>query len=224
MPLAPEPEPAPMPTPQPKPAAPAAPLPAPDMPGPEAQGPKAPAPAAGDAEPALAPAAAPAMPPVPAFVPSGPLEELLYTPPGKCPGGTIEYVPAGKHEAQLKPPVGAVETYGDLVGSNGKFDMPYTEVPVGGAYCTKVGSTAEKVVIGGMFLWEAAGGMCVPPPTDAAGKPCCEVFMWQPNSVGYYYDNCSMKCARPSSVCSCRACASPARPLHAYVPSAYCAL
>ena len=57
--------------------------------------------------------------------PNGGLEKLLYTEPGTCPKPPIEYVPAGKHEAELTPPVGAIATYGDKVGANGKFPLPY---------------------------------------------------------------------------------------------------
>lgn len=72
--------------------------------------------------------------------------------------------------------------------------MPYNEIPVGGSYCVAKGSTNPTVTVGGMFFWEA-DGECVAPPATATGEACCEVFMWQPNSDGFYYENCSMKCA-----------------------------
>ena len=38
------------------------------------------------------------------------------------------------------------------------------------------------------------GNQCYLPPTKANGNSCCTLYTWQPNSDGYYYDNCSMKC------------------------------
>jgi hypothetical protein len=73
--------------------------------------------------------------------------------------------------------------------------MPYTELVNGGEYCVAKGSTTETFYVGGTFLWDGGDGTCVLPPTNEAGEPCCEVYMWQPNHLGYYYDNCSMKCA-----------------------------
>lgn len=131
--------------------------------------------------------------------PNGGLEKLLYTEPGTCPKLPIEYVPAGKHEAELTPPVDALATYGDKVGANGKFPLPYDTIQNGGAYCVSPGSNNAKVTVGGMFFFEGKDGTCLPPPVTAAGTPCCTIYMWQPNSDGFYYDNCSMQCASPPS-------------------------
>ena len=124
----------------------------------------------------------------------GDLEDLLYTAPGTCPKNPIEYVPAGKHEAELTPPVTAIKTYGDKVGANGKFPLPYDTVQNGGAYCVSPASNNPMVTVGGTFLFEGKDGTCLPPPVTAAGSPCCTIYMWQPNADGFYYDNCSMKC------------------------------
>ena len=39
------------------------------------------------------------------------------------------------------------------------------------------------------------GNKCYHPPTKANGSSCCVLNAWQPNNDGYYYENCSMKCA-----------------------------
>lgn len=156
---------------------------------PEAMAPEGIIPSAVIEPPAAAPAAATNT------APAGELEKLLYSPPGVCPKIPIEYVPAGKHEAELTPPDGAIATYGDKVGANGKFPLPYDTVKNGDAYC--VADTVPptpRVTIGGTFLFEGKDGTCYGPPVTAAGESCCTIYMWQPNSNGFYYDNCSMKC------------------------------
>ena len=106
----------------------------------------------------------------------------------------VPVVAAGEHEASLEPPEQVIDQYLDVVGDDGKFPMPYNEIENGGSYCVAKGSTSPQVVIGGMFFWEV-DGECVTPPVNDAGESCCEVFMWQPNTAGIYYENCSMKCA-----------------------------
>lgn len=113
---------------------------------------------------------------------------------GECPRKPVEDVPAGKHADSLNVPGSAVDEYGDML-NDGKLDMPYTEIQTGDSYCVKPGSGQDSILIGGTFHFETKDGGCAPPPTNAAGEPCCEMFMWQPNNGGYYYDNCSMKYA-----------------------------
>ena len=72
------------------------------------------------------------------------------------------------------------------------------------AYCVDAGSDKPTILVGGTFMFETKDGECVAPPQTAAGQPCCEIFMWQPNSGGYYYDNCSMKCATLPLLLPCR--------------------
>lgn len=90
-----------------------------------------------------------------------------------------------------------VEQYADVVGDDGLFPLPYDEIVSGGSYCVAKGSTATQVVVGGMFFFEA-DGECITPPVNDAGEACCEVYMWQPNTAGLYYENCSMKYASPA--------------------------
>lgn len=106
---------------------------------------------------------------------------------------------AGKHEDTLSAPDQVLELYSDVVDDEGNFPMPYGEIVNGGAYCVEKGSTAPTVLIGGMFFWDA-GGECVAPPVNDEGESCCEVFMWQPNTAGLYYENCSMKCVTVHSI------------------------
>ena len=93
-----------------------------------------------------------------------------------------------------------VDLYTDVVGDDGKFPLPYNEIQNGGSYCVAKGSTAPQVVVGGIFFWEV-DGECVTPHVNDAGASCCEVYMWQPNTEGIYYENCSMKYAH-HLVCS----------------------
>lgn len=155
------------------------------------------------AAPAVAPVIAPTAPapapvveaPAPAgAAPMGVIEELVYTPPGTCPSPVITDLPAGKKQDTLDAPDEVIDLYGDVLTGDGEFPMTYGEIVNGGAYCVAKGSTAETVIVGGTFLWEV-DGECVAPPVNAAGEACCEVFMWQPNTAGLYYDNCSMKMA-----------------------------
>ena len=127
------------------------------------------------------------------LAPAGELDALFFVAPGECARKPIEFVPAGKHADTLNVPDSAIDVYGDEV-KNGKLDMPYGEIQNGGAYCVDAGSGKDTIIVGGTFMFETKDGTCVAPPQTAAGQPCCEIFMWQPNSGGYYYDNCSMKC------------------------------
>jgi hypothetical protein len=115
------------------------------------------------------------------------------------------------HETVLAVPDASPENVKQLYDTNfggQTFDMPYTEIVNGGTYCTAKGSTAPLVTVGGMFFWEGTAGECVLPPVDAAGAPCCTVYMWQPNTGGLYYDNCSMQCAAclPATLPACSTC------------------
>ena len=101
-------------------------------------------------------------------------------------------IPTGRHFDTLKVPQEAVNEYGNQL-NNGKLTLRYDTISKGGEYCTNKGSKAEKVVFGGMMFWQN-NGKCFLPPKKANGSPCCEMFMWQPNTEGYYYDNCSMRC------------------------------
>eukprot|EP00892_Ulva_mutabilis_P009426 jgi/Ulvmu1/6856/UM031_0061.1 len=121
---------------------------------------------------------------------AGTLEQLITTQVGEC-GPVMSEIPTGKHLPTLKAPQEAVEYYGDLL-KDGEFPMSYGEIQNGGEYCVAPGSTAPKVIFGGMMFWNT-GGECYLPPTKDDGSACCEMFMWQPNTEGYYYDNCSMK-------------------------------
>lgn len=121
------------------------------------------------------------------------LEELLTTDASDC-GPVMSEIPTGRHQDTLKAPIQAVAYYGDKLSESGEFGMPHGEIERGGSYCVAPGSTAEKVVFGGMVFWHN-DGQCHLPPTKEDGSACCELFMWQPNTEGYYYDNCSMKCA-----------------------------
>ena len=135
--------------------------------------------------------------------PAGELHELFFVAPGECARQPIEFIPAGKHSESLNIPDQALKVYGDKA-KNGKLDMPYGEIQNGEAYCVDAGSDKPTILVGGTFMFETKDGECVAPPQTAAGQPCCEIFMWQPNSGGYYYDNCSMKCATLPLLLPCR--------------------
>lgn len=49
--------------------------------------------------------------------------------------------------------------------------------------------------MGGQVFFNSKSGECVLPPTKDNGQPCCTMKVWQPNYAGFYYDNCSAKCA-----------------------------
>lgn len=121
------------------------------------------------------------------------LEELFTSDASDC-GPVMSEIPTGRHQATLKAPIQAIPYYGDKLSDKGDFAMPHSEIERGGSYCVSPGSTAEKVVFGGMVFWHN-DGQCYLPPTKEDGSACCQLFMWQPNTEGYYYDNCSTKCA-----------------------------
>lgn len=116
----------------------------------------------------------------------------MFTDVSKC-GPQMSNIPTGRHLDKLRVPSEAVNEYGDLL-TNGILELRYDSIDKGGEYCTEKGSKVEKVVFGGMMFWQN-DGECFLPPTKGDDSPCCEVFMWQPNTEGYYYDNCSMRCA-----------------------------
>lgn len=99
-------------------------------------------------------------------------------------------IPTGRHLSTLKVPDEALDEYGFQPGDTLK--LAYSTIKKGGEYCTAERSKEKKVVFGGMMFWQN-NGQCHLPPTQSNGEPCCEVFMWQPNTGGYYYDNCSMR-------------------------------
>ena len=138
----------------------------------------------------------------------GTLQDLFTTDVEDC-GPVMSEIPTGKHLPTLKAPEEAISYYGDKL-KDGEFEMPYGEIEKGGEYCVSPGSTAPKVIFGGMVFWHN-DDQCHLPPTKQDGSACCELFMWQPNTEGYYYDNCSMKCDprrsltrfRPSCMSGC---------------------
>lgn len=52
-----------------------------------------------------------------------------------------------------------------------------------------------QVLMGGTIMIKDKGGKCSPIPTKSNGASCCDLYAWQPNAAGYYYSDCSMKCA-----------------------------
>ena len=102
-------------------------------------------------------------------------------------------IPTGRHQPFLRPPEATAAEYTDIVGPDGTFTMSYATIPRGGEYCTAPDSPSEKVMFGGMMFWHNSD-QCFLPPTTADGSSCCEMYMWQPNTEGFYYDNCSMRC------------------------------
>jgi hypothetical protein len=56
-----------------------------------------------------------------------------------------------------------------------------------------------QVLMGGSLIFKK-GSKCYAPPTKSDGSPCCILYAWQPNSAGYYYDDCSMQCG-PAPAC-----------------------
>ena len=120
-------------------------------------------------------------------------------PAGACPRDGTPQIPAGKANQNLKVPAGAGDEY-DGVAVDGNIKLLFDNIPLGGEYCVNGGS--ETITVGGTLLFKD-GDLCVLPPTQDDGSPCCEIKAWQPNAGGFYYDNCSMTCApRRSLVCS----------------------
>ena len=140
-------------------------------------------------------AALPAPAPAPMAQPAPALKQLLTTDAGNC-GTVMTTTRTSAHVPLLTVPAPAVEHYADL--KDGALPMTHAEIQKGGEYCVAGGSTAPKVVFGGMMFWHN-DGQCHLPPTKEDGSSCCEIFMWQPNGAGYYYGNCSMKCDTPPS-------------------------
>ena len=91
-----------------------------------------------------------------------------------------------------------------LADGQSSIPMNYNTLPKGGEYCD---GGAPKILVGGTITFKQ-GGQCVGMPTKADGSACCAMEMWQPSNDGFYYDNCSMKCAPPSPplVSLCTAC------------------
>lgn len=149
-----------------------------------------------DTAPEGAPGAAPpegALAPTP-IAPAVTLESILIKNAAEC-GPVMSEIPTGRHQPFLRPPEAAAAEYSlDLLDAEGRFAMSYGTIPRGGEYCTAANSTAEKVIFGGMVFWQN-NGQCYLPPTQADGSACCEMYAWQPNTEGFYYDNCSMRCA-----------------------------
>jgi hypothetical protein len=82
-----------------------------------------------------------------------------------------------------------------LLGADGKLALDYTAIENGGSMCLEQSNPAHQIMLGGMFFWENKDGTCMLPPKNAAGNPCCTLYMWQPNAEGMYYSECTMKCA-----------------------------
>eukprot|EP00892_Ulva_mutabilis_P005407 jgi/Ulvmu1/3238/UM150_0011.1 len=123
--------------------------------------------------------------------PAKTIESVITTSVSKC-GSVMSEIPTGRHQPFLKPPPEAAKEYAGVVGADGRFKMAYKTIKRGGEYCTAAGSKAKTVVFGGMMFWHK-NDKCFLPPTQKDGSPCCEMFMWQPNTAGFYYDNCSMR-------------------------------
>lgn len=124
--------------------------------------------------------------------PTASIESIITTSVSKC-GSQMSEIPTGRHQDFLKPPAEAAAEYSSIL-TNGKFKMSYGTIKRGGQYCTAASSSAEKVVFGGMMFFHNKG-KCYLPPTKVGGGSCCQMYAWQPNTEGFYYDNCSMKCA-----------------------------
>jgi hypothetical protein len=96
-----------------------------------------------------------------------------------------------------------------VVGQAGMLAIPMQHLIPNGL-CTA--SEMERILLlyyNHMFLWiqawmggnvffQSKTGKCVKPPVQTNGQPCCTMKVWQPNYAGFYYDNCSAKCATPS--------------------------
>ena len=78
-----------------------------------------------------------------------------------------------------------------LADDQDSVPMNYNTLPKGGEYCD---GGAPKILVGGTITFNQ-NGQCVGMPTKADGSACCAMEMWQPSNDGFYYDNCSMKCA-----------------------------
>ena len=78
-----------------------------------------------------------------------------------------------------------------LANGQNTIAMNYKTLQKGGTYCN---GGAQKILVGGTITLKK-NGQCVGMPTKADGSACCTMQIWQPSNDGYYYDNCSMKCA-----------------------------
>jgi hypothetical protein len=107
----------------------------------------------------------------------------------------------GDAEDKLHVPEKALRQYtqADMDGA-GSIPQACTPLAQGNTYCTK--RDTKTVTMGGKLLFSTGGG-CVAPPTAADGSPCCHMKMWQPNTGGFYLNNCSMKCASHLSWLGC---------------------
>eukprot|EP00892_Ulva_mutabilis_P005403 jgi/Ulvmu1/3234/UM150_0003.1 len=180
--------PAPMPAsmPAPMPASMPAPMPASMLPAPVPTPSPGPAPTP---EPVAAPTPAPTPAPAPAA--NATIESIIAKPASDC-GALMSEIPTGRHQPELRPPGDTAAEYADILRPDGTFPMTYGTIARGGEYCTAPDSPAEKFMFGGMVFWKT-GEQCLLPPTAPDGGPCCEMYMWQPNTEGFYYDNCSMR-------------------------------
>jgi hypothetical protein len=123
---------------------------------------------------------------------------MFKTPEGECPRAGTPKLPAGEHSTVLTVPEGAKDKYQNA--KDGAITLTYDAIQGGDAYCTTEDASEESLVtFGGTVLFKV-GDACMLPPVGEDGDPCCTLYTWQPNSNGFYSDNCSMKCASLSLV------------------------
>ena len=111
---------------------------------------------------------------------------------GTCSRDSTPQLPAGKAPDTLTVPSKATQEYASSA-KDGKIKLAYKFISGGGEYCTSSDSS-DLTTFGGSVVFRRSG-KCHPAPMKPNGKPCCQLRAWQPNSRGYYYSNCSMKCA-----------------------------
>ena len=123
------------------------------------------------------------------------IETLITTAVSNC-GAEEKRIVSPPHKQFVKPPAKAAEggRYADVVLPDGTIELRFNEINRGGEYCPAVSAGVEQVVFGGMVFFRS-GGRCYLPPLRTDGSGCCEMFVWQPDSEGFYDDKCSMRCA-----------------------------